>query len=93
MEFGLRPLDELDQRRIEAGKTPDSVRPDCSESESEYEAEELERQRAEVEPPKQGESQLSRSSLSQSPCGKESDSDWDYPCFGGSISCLVDSAG
>jgi len=39
VEFGLRPLDELDQRRIEAWKTPDSVRPDCSESESDSEEE------------------------------------------------------
>ena len=36
MEFGLRPLDELDQRRIKAWKTPDSVRPE-TDSESECE--------------------------------------------------------
>ena len=55
VEIGLRPLDELDQRRIRAWKTPDAVRPaEMSESESENSDDEGPRPVAELlarEPP------------------------------------------
>ena len=54
VELGLRPLDELDQKRINAWKTPAALRPAQSDSESEESSDEGPRPMAELlakEPP------------------------------------------